>query len=300
MKIRHLKLVKAVSEEGSLTGAAHQMHLSQSALSHQLRSLEEELGVSVFNRVNKRLVLTQAGHLLLESSKKVLRELNKTKHKIEKLVEGEMGTIRLSTECYTCYHWLPPIIKEFGRRYPKVEVQIKTDSEGATVEKLLKGELDIAFVHRKVADKNLTYTEFIDDELVAIFHADHPFRKKEVIMPKDFKAETLILHSKNFESSTLNQQVLSRYDITPANIIYVQLTGAALEMVASNLGITVMPRWIARGYLERKKLEYRPVTNNGLLRKWKIATLNDELTPSYISHFIGLLKDKQEHIFEMT
>ncbi|MCW9705551.1 LysR family transcriptional regulator [Fodinibius salsisoli] len=298
MELRHLKLVKAVSEEGSLTGAAEQLHLSQSALSHQLRKLEEELGASVFNRINKKLVLTQAGEKVLESARKILDELSKTRREIAQLMDGESGLIRLSTECYTSYHWLPPIIKAFNKRYPKVEIEIKTDSDTSTIKNLLEGELDVALVHEAVKDSNIRYTKLLDDELVTIFNADHPFSEKEVVLPSDFKEETLITHSKNFESSTLNQKVLKRYNITPANITYVQLTGAALEMVRADLGVTVMPYWMASNHLNHTALSYLPLTRQGLLRKWKIATLKDQHTPSYIRHFTQLLKEKQQQIYD--
>lgn len=297
MELRHLELVKAVSEEGSLTGAAGQLHLSQSALSHQLKNLEEELGVSVFNRINKRLVLTQAGEKLLASSHKILEELRRTRQEISQLVDGESGILRLSTECYTSYHWLPPIIKEFNKRYPRVKVEIKADNETAMVEKLLNGELDVALVHEATKNSNIRYTNLLDDELVTIFNADHPFSEKNVVLPRDFKEEVLITHSKDFESSTLYRKVLKRYSITPASIIYVQLTGAALEMVRADLGVTVMPYWMASSYLKRGELKYLRLTRKGLLRKWKIATLNDQMTPSYITHFTELIKDRQKSAF---
>lgn len=295
MEIRHLQLVKTVSEEGSLTNAAKKLHLSQSALSHQLRDLEEELNVSVFNRVNKKLLLTQAGQIILESSKNILNELNGTKREISKLVDGEVGTIRLSTQCYTCYHWLPSIMKAFKKQYPNIEIEIKAKNEIATVNNLLKGELDIALVYGQIKDPNIRYVHFLDDEMVVVFSSDHAFSKKEVILPSDFKKQTLITHTKDFESSLLHQKVLKRYDILPANISYVQLTGAALEMVKVNLGITVMPRWVVSSYLKHGQLKHRPLTRNRLVRKWKIATLKDIRMPSYIEYFIELLRSKEHN-----
>lgn len=293
MEIRHLQLVKTVYEEGSLTNAARELHLSQSALSHQLRDLEEELHVSVFNRVNKKLLLTQAGQVLLESSKKILNELNGTKREINKLVDGEAGIIRLSTQCYTCYHWLPSIMKTFKRRYPNVEIEIKTKNKSTTVDNLLKGELDIALVYRQSKDPNIRYINFLEDEIVVIFSSGHPFNKKEIILPSDFKKQTLITHTKNFESTLLHQKVLKQYNILPADIAYVQLTGAAIEMVKANIGITVMPRWIVRNYLNHGELKAKPLTRNKLVRKWKIATVKDNRMPSYIEHFVKLLESKE-------
>ena len=289
MDIRHFKLVKMVSEEGSLTKAAEKLHLSQSALSHQLRDLEQELSVSVFNRVNKKLILTQAGKLLLDTSHDVLNEIGSLKRRISEISEGERGTIRLSTECYTCYHWLPNIIKEFKKEYPNVQVEIKTDDDHSTVSKLLNGELDIVLIHHEPEDPNISLNKILDDELVTIFCPEHSFAQKDVILPSDFKDQTLITHSKDFDSSTLNQKLLKRYNIIPANIIYVQLTGAALEMVKANLGITVMPRWIISSFLGNGQLQHLSLTKNKLIRKWNIATLKDPLRPAYIDQFIKIM-----------
>lgn len=265
---------------------------------HQLKNLEEEVGTTVFNRINKKLVLTRAGERLLQSSRKILDELQQTHREISQLVDGESGVIRLSTECYTSYHWLPSIIKAFKKQYPKVEVEIIADSEMAPEEKLLAGKLDIALVHQGIKDSNIKYMQLLDDELLTIFSADHQFQKKDIILPSDFKEENLITHSRNFESSTLNQKVLKRYNITPANITYVQLTGAALEMVQADLGITVMPYWMASNYLNPNKLSYQRITKNGIFRKWNVATLKNQYTPSYIPYFAKLLKSKQQEIYE--
>lgn len=291
-------MVKAVSEEGTITDAARKLNLSQSALSHQLRNLEEELKISVFNRINKKLVLTDAGRIILKSSTAILNEINCTKRKIDKLVDGQTGTIRLSTECYTSYQWFPPIIKAFKKQYPDVEVEIEAIGKDAVVSTLLNGELDVALVYHNHKDPNINYVNLFDDELVVVLNADNPLSKKEVIMPSDFKERTLVTTAKDFEASATYQMVFKRYGISPANLIYVQLTGAAMEMVRADLGITVMPRWIVNNYLENGELKQRPLTRNRLVRKWRVASLKDPLAPSYIEHFIELLKSNEQNIFE--
>src|SRR5882724_6330139 len=124
LEVRHLQLVSAVADVGSLTRAGDQLHLTQSALSHQLRDIESRLGTALFLRVGKRLVLTPAGERLLGSARDVLGRLEHAEQDIRDLGRARAGLLRLTTECYTCYHWLPALLTQYRRRFPRVEVRI--------------------------------------------------------------------------------------------------------------------------------------------------------------------------------
>src|SRR5690242_2243376 len=137
LEVRHLRLVAAVADVGSLTRAGDRLHLTQSALSHQLRDIESRLGAALFLRVGKRLVLTPAGERLLSSAKDVLARLEETEQAIRQMGRDKAGVLRITTECYTCYHWLPPLLGQYRRRYPRVEVRIDVDATRRPVESLL-------------------------------------------------------------------------------------------------------------------------------------------------------------------
>ena len=141
LEIRHLKLLMAVAEEGSVTEAGKRLHLTQSALSHQLRDAEEKLGTALFLRLGKKMVLTPAGEQLLVCARRVLGELSSAENQIEGLNGGARGVIRLSTECYTCYHWLPPLLKRFHSKYSKVQINIDANATAHPAAALLEGKL---------------------------------------------------------------------------------------------------------------------------------------------------------------
>ena len=124
MEIRHLKLVKTVAEEGNLTSAGKKLFLSQSALSHQLREIEDKFGTPIFQRVNKKMVLTQVGNRILRTADTILCELEKVENDVRRVVSGDAGILRVSTLCYTCYHWLPGLLKSYIKHYPNVDVRI--------------------------------------------------------------------------------------------------------------------------------------------------------------------------------
>ena len=124
MEIRHFKLVKAVAEAGNLTKAAEKLFLTQSALSHQLKEIEDTFGVSLFQRISKKMILTPVGNRILRSAETILGELGKVENDVRRFGSGDSGIIRISTECYTCYHWLPKLLKSFNHQFPDVDVEI--------------------------------------------------------------------------------------------------------------------------------------------------------------------------------
>src|SRR5919106_3962556 len=139
LEIRHLRLVRAVTSAGSLTGAGSILNLTQSALSHQLRDIESRLGTALFLRVGKRMMLTPAGERLLRSADEVLEAIERTEDSIRQLSGADRGVLRISTECYTCYHWLPPLLKMFNREHPRIEVRIVVEATRDPHQALLDG-----------------------------------------------------------------------------------------------------------------------------------------------------------------
>ena len=153
LEIRHLKLVAAIAETGSVTLAGNRLHLTQSALSHQLRDAEEQLGVALFERRDRRMALTAAGERLLQSARTVLEELARAEKEIQECNGNgpAKGVLRLSTECYTVYHWLPPRLRLFQHKFPAVDFQLVIEATDNPFEALLEGKLDLAIVHACVA-----------------------------------------------------------------------------------------------------------------------------------------------------
>src|SRR5205814_8779163 len=148
LEVRHLQLISAVADVGSLTRAGDRLHLTQSALSHQLRDIEARLGAALFLRVGKRLVLTPAGERLLESAKDVLERLEQTERDIRQMGKERAGVLRLTTECYTCYHWPPPLLIRHSKKFPRVELRIHVGATGRPIENLHTGHADLAIPSR--------------------------------------------------------------------------------------------------------------------------------------------------------
>src|ERR1700704_3383840 len=178
LEVRHLQLVAAVADVGSLTRAGDRLHLTQSALSHQLRDIESRLGTALFLRVGKRLVLTPAGERLLASARDVLERLTQTEPDIRAMGRDRAGVLRITTECYTCYHWLPPLLLRYRRKFPRVEVRIDVEATRRPIEMLLAGKLDLAIISSPVNDRRLVSKLVFEDELILIASKHHRFAKQ--------------------------------------------------------------------------------------------------------------------------
>lgn len=289
MEIRHLKLVKEVADKGSLTKAMDTLYLSQSALSHQLKEVENQLGAQLFHRVNKKLVLTGAGKIVLDSAERILQDLDSTILSVKKHVSGDRGTVRVSTQCYTCYHWLPSLMVDFNKEFPNVEIEIFPEASEDPFTAILDGKLDLALVCEAPENPNLRYTELFTDEMMALVPVNHPWTKKKYVQPKDFENEVSIIHSYPLKSTTLFSQVLIPAGVTPKKIITMQVNEAVIEMVKAGMGIKVIAKWVISPYLNRKELALVPVTKKGLFRTWYAVTLNKPDNPQYLENFIDHL-----------
>src|SRR5947209_11551762 len=165
LETRHLRLVAAVAEHGTLTRAGRVLHLTQSGLSRQLLDLETRLGLPLFHRLGKRMVPTPAGERLLVAARRALPQLSDVEEEMRRLAGGRAAILRVSTECYTCYHWLPGVLQRFARRFPQVDVQIVAEATHHPVPALFDGRIDLAIVSYDDHDDRLAYVPLFSDEL---------------------------------------------------------------------------------------------------------------------------------------
>lgn len=286
MEIRHLKLIKTVAEVGSLTSAGKILFLSQSALSHQLREMEVTYGVPLFLRINRKMVLTEVGKRVLKTADVVLNELDRTETDIRRLVSGDAGVLRISVGCYTCYHWLPSLIKSYSESFPNVDIKIVTEATDDPVKFLLEGKLDVGIDNCREEDGHLEYTTLFEDDLVVVANENHPLSRKAFVSAGDLENEDLIVYT---SPDTTVQRLMAEAGVTPNKIIRVQLTEARIELVRAGLGLTVLARWAVKPYLAKGGLVMVPLTKEGCKRTWWAATLKDPNPPAFLQSFVSHL-----------
>ncbi|HVG22622.1 MAG TPA: LysR substrate-binding domain-containing protein [Thermoanaerobaculia bacterium] len=290
LEIRHLQLVDAITSEGSVTAAAERLHVTQSALSHQLREIESRLGTPLFLRVNRRLALAPAGERLLQSARRVLEELRTAEEDIGRLASHQDGVIRVSTECYTCYQWLPPLLAPFHRQYPGVDVEIVPDVTRRAVEALLARKIDLALTHHVRRDPRLRVTPVFDDELVVIVPRGHALASRDFVTASDLATEHLIMHAPAEESHFA--KTLLREGVRPRRHSVVVLTEAIVELVRAGAGISAVPHWTVARHLRGGDLVALRYGRKGLLRKWGAATLKSDMRSEPLEVLIGLMRER--------
>jgi LysR family transcriptional regulator for metE and metH len=288
LEIRHLKLVTAIAEEESVTAAGKRLHLTQSALSHQLRDAEQRLGTPLFLRLGKRMALTAAGKKLLDAARRILIDLKEAESQVLGLNGDAQGVIRLSTECYTCYHWLPPLLATFHSRFPKVEVAIDMAATNGPAEELLAGNIDIAIMYCPPEHKNLETSLLCEDELLVVMSPKHPLAARRRLEPEDLAGETILIYPPR-EESTLLTKILEPAEVAPGRIMEIPLTEAIVEMAAAGAGIAFMACWAVSPHLQSGKLVGRSLGSPGVRRQWYAVTLRNHHKTAYMTDFLNLL-----------
>jgi len=289
LELRHLHLVAAIADTGTVTAAAARLHLTQSALSHQLRDAEGRLGARLFERMGRRMRLTTAGERLLSAARSILEGLEQAEREIHRAVSGRLGPLRLTTQCHTVYHWLPGRLKIFQRSYPDVEVQVVAGATDEPVPWLLEGRIDLAIVHRLERDPRLESRPLWSDELVVVMHPRRPLARRSCIEARDFADQHLFVYSSALESNLVFREILIPAGVTPRRVSHIQLTEALIEMVKADLGITVLQRWSVAPQLERGELVARPLTAAGRLRRWNAVWRRRPAPPDYLTAFVEIL-----------
>jgi LysR family transcriptional regulator for metE and metH len=236
------------------------------------------------------MVLTPAGERLITCARRVLGELSDTEVQIEGLNGGARGEIRMSTECYTCYHWLPPLLQKFHGKFSKVEVNIVASATSNPAAALLEGKLDVAIISCPPRNKSLRVTPMFEDELVLAMSPRHRLASASQVRPKDLETETVLIYPPR-EESTLINKVLKPAGVEAQRVIEVPLTEAILELAGAGTGIGFLARWAVAPALEAGKIAIRPLSGRGFRRQWHAVTLRNQPTPPFLTEFLNLLSN---------
>ncbi|MGN7824986.1 LysR family transcriptional regulator [Chitinophaga sp. 22536] len=282
-----LQLVSHIVAEGSLTRAAGKMYLTQSALSHQLKDLEKRTGLPMFERVNKKLLLTAAGRRVMESATNILPQLTRLQEDIQAYRKGKLQTLRISTECYTCYHWLPRVITELKSKHPHVEISIVAAATQKPLSYLLNGELDVAIISDNAAPAGVHTHTLFHDEVVVVLPRNHPFvGHKKSLTAEDFATEHLLSYDVAEEAGTHNMMRDFFRESRPKAITRLQLTEAIVEMIRAGMGIGIFATWAIAPYLQHRDLITLPLQTPMRKRTWRAACLdkNNPLIRQFVEH----------------
>lgn len=292
MEIKYFRLIKTIVEEGSIANSAHKLYLTQSALSHQLRELEERLGFKVFLRTRNKWELTNEGDELYKLGNVILENIEKGFNNIQQLRSGSVGAIKVSTECYSYYQGLSAFIQKMGLLYPEINVDLILEATHQPIPKILSNEIDIAIITSKPVNETLSSIEIYEDEIFAIIHKENMLSKKLFLDFNDFINEHLIIHSLPLDTVSVYEKFLKPNNIVPNKISAIPLTEIALEMVNANMGIICMPKWALKSFKVPDDLIFKRISRNGLKRTHHLVFRKSDKTKKYINDFISTFEDE--------
>ncbi|MCX2743750.1 LysR family transcriptional regulator [Mangrovivirga sp. M17] len=291
MEIKYFRLIKTIEEEGSIANSADKLYLTQSALSHQLRELEERLGFKVFHRKRNKWQLTEEGVELYKVGDSILESIERGFQNIEQLRTASVGKIKVSTECYSFYQGLSSFIQKMGLLYPEIEVDLILEATYQPISKVLCNEIDIAIVTQKPINESLCSIEVYEDEILAIVHKENPLSKVDFLKAKDFLDIQLIIHSFPLETVSVYELFLKPNNVIPSKISAIPLTEVALEMVDANMGVMCMPNWALNSFKLSDDIEFKRISRNGLKRTHYLVYRKSDKDKKYIKDFISNFED---------
>jgi len=291
LELRHLRTLLALRDTGSLSRAAQLLNLTQSALSYQLKALEDQYGAALFERKSQPVLFTAPGQRLLRVADAVLPQLSEAERDVRRLVSGAAGTLRIAVECHTCFDWLMPAMDALREQWPEVELDIVSGFQADPVGLLHQDRAELAIV----SDLDETETGVVvhplfEFEIVALLPKGHGLLDKPQLEAADFAGHTLITYPVPDEMLDLVRRVLKPAGIEPPRRT-TELTVAMLQLVASGRGLAALPLWAVAGYLERGYVASQRIGAQGLTGRLYAVVPERLAARPYVGDFVQVMRE---------
>ncbi|MFP8818214.1 LysR family transcriptional regulator [Acinetobacter johnsonii] len=292
IELRHLKTLVALREHGSLVSAASDLCLTPSALSHQLRELDQFFGVEVVYRRTRPVSFSNVGQRLLKLADEILPQVQIAQADISRILHGQTGRITFSSECHSCFDWLMPLLNVYRQQYPDVDLDFASGFESNPHELLQNGEFDLLITADPIALKGVEYFAVFEYESRLVLSTTHPLVRAENITVQELAEETLITYPVDKHRLDIMSKLFIPANIQPKQIRTTDLTQMLIQLIASGRGIGALPDWVVneyeqKGWVISKRLEC--VAPEGLRRTLYAGYRTDEKQKDYFEGFLKQL-----------
>ncbi len=289
LELRLLRAFVAIAETGNLSKAGKRLNLSQPALSHQMKALEEYLGVELFQRKSNPLRLSPAGERLLGTAYDVEKLVMQCERDVARIADGKVGQLRIAVECHSCFDWLMPSMDAFREGWPEVEMDLVSGFQPDPVGLLAEDIADLVIVSTAKPRSGVTYHPLFRYEVLALLARNHPYTNKDYLTAKDFAKETLATYPIPDDRIDVIREVLGPAGVEPPRR-KTELTVAILQLVASHRAIAAMPGWAVQPYLEKSYVVSRPIRKSGLHANLYAATTSETAAAVYMTEFLDTMR----------
>lgn len=291
LEIRHLETLTAIREAGSLQEAAERLHVTQSALSHQLRDLETRLKTPLLNRRTRPARLTTAGLRVLALADEVLPRLKATERELQRLAAGKTGRLHLAIECHSCFQWLMPALDAFRHDWPDVTLDLSAAFSFAPLPALVRGDLDVVITSDPQELEAVCYLPLFRYELVLAVAAANPLSQYRYIEPEQLGDQVLITYPVDRQRLDVFTAFLDAAGVEPAALRTAELTPIIAQLVASQRGVAALPNWALSEYLNQGWLRICHLGEQGVWRTLYAAVRIEDADTHYLKAFIDKAQD---------
>lgn len=290
IEMRHLRTVRAIHEQGGLARAAERLNLTQSALSHQIKALEDHAGVELFVRRTKPMRLSAAGLRLLRLAMQVLPLVEATEAEFRGVGQGRVGRLHIAMECHACFDWLLPVLDLFRRAWPDVDVDIRQRLAFNALPALGREEVDLVISSDPDPAAGITYQPLFDYAPTLLVPAGHALVAKGWADPADLADEVLLTYPMDRARLDVFAHFLTPAGIEPREVRQVEQTAIAVMLVASGRGVAVMPDWVLRREARNPEVARLPLGPGGMLRRLYAGLRSADLALPYMAHILRLAR----------
>ena len=290
IELKHLRTILAIHEAGSLQKATQQLNMTQSALSHQLRYIKQQIGVEIFVPETRPLRLSPEGLELVEAARRILPEMEKLKYRFIDLRSGQTGRLFIAIECHACFEWLFPALNLFRDHHSHVDVDIKPGLAFKAIEALQAEEVDLVISADPENLPDVVFHELFTYEPTFIAAKDHPLSARDHVEAADFADQNVITYPVPLDRLDLCSQLLLPAAIEPKSVRQVELTSVILLLVGANKGVSVLQDWVLQNSRETKHLTKKKLTKKGIKQKLYAAVRHRDSNKPYVETFLSLSK----------
>ena len=290
----HLAIVQEVEKQGSLTAAANVLCLTQSALSHSMRKLEQQLGTDIWLREGRTLRLAQAGQCVLAVANRVLPQLTLAEERLRQFAQGERGTLRIGMECHPCYQWLLKVVSPYLAAWPDVDVDVKQKFQFGGIGALFGYEIDLLVTPDPLFKPGLHFEPVFDYEQVLVVGRDHPLARADHVEPQDLLNEVLVTYPVPTDRLDIYTQFLMPAGVAPKRHKAIETTDIMLQMVASGRGVAALPRWLAQDYAQKMNVSAVRLGKHGIAKQIFLGARQADIDIDYLRAFVELARSSTQ------
>ena len=283
----HLAVLQEIEKQGSLTAAADKLCVTQSALSHSMKKLEQQLGTAIWLREGRSLRLTQAGQYLLAVAGRVLPQLDLAEERLRQFAQGERGSLRIGMECHPCYQWLLKVVSPYLAAWPDVDVDVKQKFQFGGIGALLGYEIDVLVTPDPLHKPGLRFEPVFDYEQVLVVARGHALAQAPYAKPGQLAQEVLITYPVATDRLDIYTRFLLPAGITPRRHKTIETTDIMLQMVASGRGLAALPRWLVQEYATRMDVVPVRLGPKGIAKQIHLGMREADLAIDYVQDFIS-------------